>query len=225
MIGTALLLLQAVAVHAAPFPSAEVPNAVLATQRGGIRLPNGIDVTLSIDTITAVDGSIVLQTVTKIDEGSPATRVFAPTNGEAVALPGGAANVANAVAPVVTYDRQNGIRVISGGAIPVSLSNGGARQSEAAEGLTAIDASMPVATDNGTVQQDMAGVSLQGTDIRIVHLTGSAIGSAIANSGNDRAIDTLTTLSIDLSNAGPDVLGSAMLRVESVAVDAASMRF
>ena len=84
---------------------------------------------------------------------------------------------------------------------------------------------MPVATDNGTVQQDMAGVSLQGTDIRIVHLTGSAIGSAIANSGNDRAIDTLTTLSIDLSNAGPDVLGSAMLRVEGVAIDAASMRF
>ena len=121
MIGTALLLLQAVAVHAAPFPSAGVPNAVLATQRGGIRLPNGIDVTLSIDTITAVDGSIVLQTVTKIDEGSPATLVFAPTEGKPVALPGGEANVSNAVAPVVTYDRQNGIRVTSGAAIPVSL--------------------------------------------------------------------------------------------------------
>ncbi len=55
MIGTAILLLQAVAAQAAPFQAPEVPNAVLATQRGGIRLPNGIDVTLSIDTMAPTE--------------------------------------------------------------------------------------------------------------------------------------------------------------------------
>ena len=43
----------------------------LAQQRGGIRLPGGIDVSLSIDTVTALDGSVVLQTVTRIAEGAP----------------------------------------------------------------------------------------------------------------------------------------------------------
>ncbi len=167
----------------------------------------------------------MLQTVTKIDEGSPTTQVYVPADGEPVALPSGEAGVTSAVTPVITYDRQNGIRVTGGNAVPLSLTSGGEWQSKVAEGLKAVDASAPVVTDNGTVQQNMAGVALQADDLRIVHLTGSAIGSAIANSGNDRAIDTLTTLSIDLSNAGPDVLGSAMLRVESVAVDAASMRF
>ena len=62
-------------------------------------------------------------------------------------------------------------------------------------------------------------------DIRIVHLTGNAIGSAIANMGSDRAIDTQTTLSIDLRNAGPDVLGSTMLRVEDVGIGALTSRF
>jgi hypothetical protein len=62
-------------------------------------------------------------------------------------------------------------------------------------------------------------------DIRIFHLTRNAIGSAITNTGSDRAIDTHTSVSIDLRNAGPDVLGSAMLRVEDVALGALASRF
>jgi hypothetical protein len=229
MIGPALIFLHAAAIQispAAPFEAGKVPDAVLAEQRGGIRLPNGIDVALSIDTTTALDGQIVLQTVTKIDLGAPVTRVFAPADGQPVASAAESAAVLVG-APTVTYDRQNGIRISGGPAIPVSLSSGQAAgpQPQIAEGLQPIDPANPLTTDNGVVQRDVAGVSLQGTDIRIVHLTGEAFGSAIANSGNDRAIDTLTTLSVDLSNAGPDVLGSAMLRIESVGIDAMAMRY
>ena len=65
MIEEAAMMLQAVAVQGAaaetgagPFAAASaVPDDVLAQQRGGIRLPGGIDVSLSIDTVTALDGS------------------------------------------------------------------------------------------------------------------------------------------------------------------------
>ena len=240
MIGQALLVLQlataqlpAPGVADAPFAEEKVAEPVLADQRGGIRLPNGIDVTLSIDTVTALDGRVVLQTVTRIAEGAPVVTAFAPQEGSPVNLPQGAASGANTAAaqPRVSYDRQHGLTVTTGlPSVPlVVTSTGAAKEAKVAEGLAPIDLSRPATTPNGLVQSrgntGSGGVELQGMDISIVHLTGNALGSAIANSGSDRAIDTQTTLSIDLRNAGPDVLGSAMLRVENVAIGALSTRF
>src|SRR5690606_26638845 len=89
LIAAALIILQAavlplppVETQAPPFTRAPVADAVLAEQRGGIRLPNGIDVDLSIDTITAIDGRIVLQTVTRITEGSPVVTAYVPEGDE-----------------------------------------------------------------------------------------------------------------------------------------------
>ena len=212
----------------APF-SNRVPDEVLAVQRGGIRLPSGIDVALSIDTLTAVDGAIVLQTVTKIDEGGPLTRVFAPEEGQTVAAPHAAAMTS--AQPVVTYDRQNGLQITTGGTMPalsISSRNGQAGQ-EIAAGLQQVDLAAPVETASGTLLartgEGLQGVELRGVDINILHLTGGAYGSAIVNMGSDRAIDTFTELSVDLHNAGPDVLGSTMLRIESLAIEAMAARF
>ncbi len=243
MIGQALAIMQLAAAQLpttlpadqpavqAPFDGAHVPEPVLAEQRGGIRLPNGIDVTLSIDTVTALDGRIVLQTVTRIDEGAPVVTAYAPEDGTSVALPERAdVNTASAQ-PRITYNRQQGLTVSTGTAsVPITVSSRtGGSEPQVAQGLRALDLTQSATTDSGVVQargnNATQGVELQGMDIRVVHLTGNAIGSAIANMGSDRAIDTQTTLSIDLRNAGPDVLGSTMLRVEDVGIGALTSRF
>ena len=239
MIGSFLILFGAAAAPAAvadtiadpaPFASDQVPDPVLAELRGGIRLPNGIDVALSIDTLTAVNGAIVLQTVVKIDKGSPVITVYAPADGQSVAAPNGAANAASGLLPMVTYDRQHGIQIVAQVTGPaISFSHANSAGTPVSSGLNAIDPIVPVQTGNGVITAIEAGarrgVELSGPDIQITHLTGNAFGSVIANSGSDRAIDTRTTIDIDLRNAGPDILGSTAFRVENIAIEAMSTRF
>jgi hypothetical protein len=129
----------------------------------------------------------------------------------------------------VTYDRQHGLQVTSNrGAIPVQFGSGPNAPSVPARGLQAIDPTRPVTTDAGVVSQAggtaVRSVDLVAADLTISHLVGNAFGSATANARNDATIDTQTTLSIDLRNAGPDVLGSAMLRVEGVALEVLGSR-
>ena len=236
MIGEAALMLQAVAVQGAaaetaagPFAAASaVPDDVLAQQRGGIRLPGGIDVSLSIDTVTALDGRVVLQTVTRIAEGAPVVTAYAPAGGETVDLPAQGDTAAGPQAgsysgPSLSYDRQNGFSItVQRPAPQIEPAAANGQTPTAIAGLHPVDLTEAVATPNGVIHsivgERVSGVELQGADIRIMHLTGSALGSAILNTGSERAIDTRTTLSIELGNVGPNVLGSAMLRVEDVSL-------
>ena len=107
--------------------------------------------------------------------------------------------------------------------LPVVVGRGSPVAAAASIGLEQVTASH-VATDAGTVDRTRNGVSLTGADFSVTHFIGGAFGSAIANAGNDRTITTATTVSIDLRNAGPEVLGSALLRVEDVALGATAWR-
>lgn len=216
-----------VPVYTAP----TLPDQVLAEQRGGIRLPSGIDATWSIDTRTAVNGSVVLQTVVRVDQGSPQVAAYAPNQGENVPLSRQALATTSGGETTVSYDPRSGLTVTTTGRAgsPVIINGSAASSGKPIEGLQQIDPRMAHATDNGIIRAVGAngdrGVELVGGDISITHLTGTALGSVIANTGSDRAIDTQTTLTIDLRNAGPDVLGSSMFRVENVAIDALATRF
>lgn len=169
----------------------------LAAQRGGFSLPNGIDVALSIDTQTAVDGAVVLRSVFRVDTGKPETAVYVPRAGQVVPEGRGGTSV-----------QVNGGTV----AIPAGLVR--------AEAGTVTDNGVVTIGERGGVRT--AGLSGAGLDI--THLAGTAIGSAIANSANGRTIDTQTNVSIDLRGAGPDVLGSAMLQAQALASDAVAGR-
>ncbi|KQU53146.1 hypothetical protein ASG67_09990 [Sphingomonas sp. Leaf339] len=224
-----LLSMQAApdAAPLAPLPD-PLPNEVLAAQRGGFRLPSGIDVALTVQTQTAINGAVVLRSVFQADHGTPTLTVYAPRSGETVAAGGGNAGASGDPAmPVVTYDSRNGIQISASGGTPaVSLTlSGGA--APVAAGLVPVTGE-GVVTDNGTVSQSTRGAlqvaELRAADLTITHLAGSAFGTAIANAGNDRAIDTSTAIGIDLHNAGPDVLGSSMLRVQDVAINAMQFR-
>ena len=233
-IAALLLAAQAVALAAAPAPDfsgSRLSDAELASLRGGIRLPNGIDLALTVQTQTAINGAVVLQTVYAIDKGPAQLTVYAAPQGNAAAPAAGQARTApTAMTPVVSYDARTGLTVTQGfGGFPVTVGTGGSAGSlKVAEGLEMVDPSAKPQTASGVVSADSAGllqtVTLTGQDFSIAHLAGAAFGSAVANSGSDRTIDTITSISLDLGGAGPDVLGSAMLRVEDVALGALGSR-
>ncbi|ARU17906.1 hypothetical protein [Croceicoccus marinus] len=238
MIGEALLVLQAAAVQPSapeaspgPFGVAALSEEVLARQRGGIRLPGGIDVSLSVDTVTAIDGRVVLQTITRIAETAPTVTAYAPVGGGGIASPA-MAQTTQGTAPGVSYDPRNGMTVTATiPAVSLIMSKDSRNGAPAAiPGLQAVDLANSAATPNGVVRQvgeggGSGGVELQGLDFSVMHLTGSAMGATILNSGSDRAIETSTTLYMDLSNAGPDLIGSSMLRVEDIGLLAVGSRF
>lgn len=219
---TPLLLLLPLA--AGPFAVVPLADDELAGHRGGFRLPGGIDVAMTIDTQTAVDGAVVLRTVFRADQGTPTLTTYVPRAGETVAgTPAAVARPAGAM-PVISYDRQHGIQVTGGIPAPgVSLS---ARPGAIPAGLETVTGD--ATTAGGTVSERAQGalrlVELTGADLSVTHIAGGAFGAAIANMGNDRTIDTQTSVAIDLSGAGPDVLGSAMLRVQDVATQALTGR-
>lgn len=229
MIAALLLMLLG---QGAPIAATALPDHELAVQRGGFRLPNGVDVALTVQTQTAIDGAVVLRTVFRADQGAPTLTVSTPRAGETVVAQGhGAGATAGGAAPMVSYDPRSGIQITPGwGAPAVSVSSGTVRAAAAAaEGLQPVDAGgAGVVTDAGQVTASRVGgldsVQLKAADLTVTHFAGNAFGSAIANSGNDRAIDTQTTVSIDLSNAGPDVIGSAMLRVQDLGSAVSVMR-
>lgn len=224
-----LFLVQA----SAPTPVFEAPalsDAVLAEHRGGIRLPNGIDLALTVQTQTVVDGAIVLRTEFKVDQGAPRIAIYTPRDGSPVPAPAAAPNGSSAMgtAPALVFDGRGGLTVVRGASVPMGTVTTGSGTQTAPAGLQLSDGSGPVATDNGLVAAMLEGssksVSLQGSDYNVTHLVGGAFGSAILNSGNDRVIGTETTISIDLRNAGPDVLGSTMFRVDNLVTGALGSR-
>ena len=224
----------AVAGQGAPVEGRVLPDHELAAQRGGFRLPSGIDVALTVQTQTAIDGAVVLRTVFRADQGAPTLTVSTPRAGEVVvAQPSAAPTSTGATAMVISYDPRSGIQATPGASVPaVSVTSGAVRTAAAAEGLQAVDASgAGVTTDAGVVTAARTGgidtVQLKAADLTVIHLAGSAFGSAIANSGNDRTIDTQTTISIDLSNVGADVTGAidaAMVRVQDLGSAVSAMR-
>jgi hypothetical protein len=207
-----------------------LPDPVLAQERGGFSLPGGLDIALTVQTQTAIDGKVVLTTVFRAVEGPAAFTAYVPRPGETVvshnnAASGGAAGTQTL--PTVVIDGRNGVRVTPGVTPPtVSVTGGAGGNGGVPDGL--VEAGAGAVTDAGTVGGSASGsvrtIELRGSDISVTHLAGGAFGSAIANSGSDRAIDTTTSVGIDLSNAGPDNLGSTMFRVENVAIDALRSR-
>ena len=207
-----------------PLASIPVPDTELATQRGGFMLPNGIDVALTVQTQTSINGVIVLRSVFRADQGPATLTVFAPKQGETVAS-GGNPNGGSATnVPTVTYDSRSGLTVTpaQGGPSVVITTRNAA--DAVPTGLTQIANGTQATTDSGVVSQMIKGglqsAELRAADLSITHLAGTVFGSAIINSGSDRAIDTTTTVGLDLRNAGATILASAALRVEDLAISA-----
>lgn len=229
-----VLLLAAVAVPASATglfdPATAVDDAELARHRGGFALPNGVDVALTVQTDTAVDGALVLRSVYRLETGAPTLAVFAPapgTTGPRVTLSSATPAPGTTISPTVTIDRAGGISTVAWSQpLPVAQINV-TRASEpigmAPEGLAPLPvvAGGPgIATAGGVVSVTELSrgtrVDLAGPMLDVTHLVGQAFGTIIANTADNRAIDTATTLDFDLRNASTLSTASATLRAQDI---------
>jgi hypothetical protein len=212
-----------------PQPFADrISDDALQTMRGGFTLPNGLDVNLSVITTTMVDGGTVLRSVFRLDS-TASLDVFVAEPGAPVHAPStsGSGSVEKGAPPLsFSYDPQNGLS-IAPTAPRVNISVGAARPEHAdpGAGLNRVDVApgQSVATPDGTVSLSYGQVRFDGDRLSTVHLFGDAIGSLTVNTGNDRTIDTSTTISLELAKLSPDVIGSVLLRAEGLALDATGM--
>lgn len=212
------------------FSSAPVSDAELAEHRGGFILPNGIDVSIAVQSDTRVNGVLLLRTVLTIDKGAPALGVFGRTTAaanEALAAANAAAGAATEKADAAAQKAStssvnilNGISIAGSNAAAIGEGQEDLVKLDVAANGTAVDAA------GGTVRlqtgsgPDRVTLSLPTLDVQ--HLVGQAYGTIAANRGNDVAIDTSTVINLDLRNVSPLNVGSSMFRAEALGMNAAA---
>ena len=222
---------------------APISDGALAQTYGRLLLPNGVDLAMTVQSDTAVDGHLLLRSVFAIDQGTPTLTVFAPaagTAGPSVTTQVAASDSGDGGAqPGVTVmiDRASGINTIrptyAGTAPNLNVSVGGSptvasRPADNADlvQVPTVLGGAPVETGGGAVSTlattNGYRVSLDGAGLSVNHLAGQAFGTAVANTVSDRTIDSVTTVQLDLRNYESVALGSAAMRVDDLATGAAS---
>jgi len=92
--------------------------------------------------------------------------------------------------------------------------------------LQRIDPVSGANTPAGTIRLSSGGgiqrLTLSGGDYDVTHLLGNALGSTVANRGDNRSFDVSTTVDLSLANASPALLGSALPQVNNLASDVAA---
>ena len=214
-----------------PWQAPPVADPVLDAARGGIALPNGVAVSIGIDIQTRVNGVLVLHSIYASDGPSTGVRVF--TDGTApvrlapdtqtVRTPG-----VSGATTVQMGDTPTGVVITPGTAVApatVNLVSGPSSIWVGAEGQMEI----PV-TPNGpavtsppgavTLRSDELGsvVTLDASTLQVRHLIGQATGVIVGNTANDRVIDTVSSVNVDLQGANLPLLGS-LLTADSLAAN------
>jgi hypothetical protein len=227
MIAAATAALLAAGAAASPFrDAAVVGDDELGTMRGGVLLPNGLDVSVGIAIETRVDGMLALRTLFTTEGG---VQVF--SGGEAMMRPQAVPTAAQASsgAPMLRIDRNGvGTTVVPAMTLPnvqVGVSRGAAAMPGGGAPLAVTPNGDAVGTPLGAVrlEQGDRGVSvvLSSPTLELRHLLGDATGVVVANTANNRAIDTVANVNIDLRNAS-ELVGSNVLQIDAIATAASS---
>lgn len=224
------------------FASAPISDDELAGTYGKFMAPGGIDLAMSVQSDTSVDGQLVLRSILTIDQGPASVQVFAPAPGTTgpIAPPATDADTrgggATPGALSVMFDRRGAtltiqpVSVTTPSSPNVAVSTGGQTGSSAStanDGLMSIPVvpGSSVDTAGGTVtvapSSGGARVDLAGLGLNVTHLMGGTNGTIVTNTIDNRTIDTVTTVSIDLRNADALALGTSLMRVDGVATAAA----
>ena len=219
-----------------PVAGAIVPDAELDHLRGGLRLPNGLDVSIGIDIQTRLNGMLVLHTVYASEGVATGIRVF--RDGEKPVSTAPATKTIETGAtmgiPLLVVDRSpTGTTIIPSAATApttVNLVQGDQSTWLSGEGQTQI----PVATngaaaatpdgevrltqgDNGTV------VSLQSPTLLVQQLLGRATGVVVTNTANNQVIDTISAVNVDVRGLTPELL-SGLFTAQRAVLDAVTNR-
>ncbi len=211
---SAILLVVLAALAASPVDAgpmfggaAKVSDAALQTMRGGVELPGGLNVAIGIAIETRVDGMLALRT--QFSTETPGIQVYAGGPATGATTAGGVA--ASGTTPTIQYDRNAiGTTVVlmpaaTFNAINVGNGSGGSLPAATGSPLPVSVGGPGVATALGTVR--LLGTAtgniaeLAGPNLVIQQAIGQATGAIVANSGNNRAIDTATFVGIDVRGA------------------------
>ena len=231
MIGILLSLLvpsSAIVVNAqasAPLAMQPVSNVELAMMRGGLRLPNGLDLSLGFDIQTRIDGQLALHTVYASDGANPGIRVYTDGEKPVPLAPTTATIVAGTVQgiPTLIVDRSpSGTTILPAravGATTVNLVNGD--PSTWLSGVGQVE--IPVAPNGPAVAAapgdvrlttGSAGaiVTLSTPTLELQQLVGQATGVVVANTADNRVINTVSSVNVDLRGLSSSLIASTSPR-------------
>lgn len=228
----ALALAGGTHAQAAPFAAAaRVDDAGLAALRGGFTVAGGVEVSLAVQMDAAVNGALVLRSVFRVTGDTPTLTVFAPPPGATgpswSAPPRSGTTAGDGQAPLLVLTGQNGIsRVQPAVAVPTSVavsSTGNPAIGAAPAGLAPLAVTVggpAVATADGQLRlvavPQGTSIQLEGVQLAVNQIVGAAFQNLVANSGNNRTIDTATTLNIDLRNTQATAAAVGAARVADV---------
>ncbi|TRW17233.1 hypothetical protein [Glacieibacterium frigidum] len=215
-------MIAAALVAATLFSAVPLPDPVLAAQRGGILLPDGSSVAIGIALETRIDGVLALRTMFSTETSG--VQVFAG-NGQAASDDGTTPATTGWMMPEVRITRTGvGTTIAAAPAAGVSQIRFGTVTAAPSGPALDLDGGRSVATQFGTVQalQTANGtiVQLTGPDLTVQQSIGQAIGTVVANTADNRIIDTVTSVNIDLRGM---VIPSGMTSaLEAVAISVAT---
>jgi hypothetical protein len=210
-----------------------VPDRELATMRGGLMLPNGLNVAIGIDIQTRIDGALALHTI--FSSEAAGLRVFTDGTTSPSEAPG-TITVATGDPdwPTVSVSRTpTGTTVTApaaGAPAAVNIVSGPTTGWLDAAGQTPV----PVTANGPAVEASSGSIRLtsddRGSQVQLVtptteirHLVGQATGAVISNTANDRVIDTVSTVNVNLVGL-PAGLMNGVLMVNRIATEAAGPR-
>lgn len=197
---SSLLWGEPLAADQSPFAGARrLGDAELDRMRGGFVLPNGMDIAIGIQVDTLVNGVLALRTTLTANDVAQ-IKVF--SGGDAAAPESATAGI-----PVVRLGE-------------VAMDGDGAPGEQQ---ITLVPNGPAAITQWGEVrlQQDERGavVVLSGNTLELRHMIGTITGSTVANMANDRSIDTMVTVNLDLRDSAIPT-GNALVQLESVILSA-----
>ncbi|GGE07505.1 hypothetical protein GCM10011529_12370 [Polymorphobacter glacialis] len=194
----------------------------LASMRGGILLPNGLSVAIGITIETRIDGVLALRTSVSTERPG----VMVATGGTGAVGDGRRVSITTWQPPVVITERaRTGTTVTSapGAPVVVTLNGSGAPASDGTPlPLVPGGPSAPTRFGDARVTTNAGGfvTTLVGPTIEIRQLVGQATGVVIGNTADNRVIDTVAHVNVDLSNAGT-IINNLGSQIESAMLAAA----
>ena len=224
------------AAHVSPWEDAmPVPDRDLAIMRGGILLPNGLTIAIGIDIQTRIDGVLALHTVYSSETPTNGIRVYTDGTNSPSTAPGSTSVTTDGgvITTIETSRSPTGttivagtnrqpttINVVSG---PTSTWLDGAGQTS----VPVVANGPAVAASSGAISlnEDARGarVTLSTPMIEIQHLVGQATGAVVSNTADNRTIDTVSSINVNLVGVPAALLGNALM-INRIAVEAAGRR-
>ncbi len=212
-----------------------VPDRELAVMRGGVLLPDGLNIDVGIDIQTRLNGALILHTVYSTDGPAAGIKVYTDGTTAPSTTPATVSlnTAAAASTPTIIVDRATTGTIVAAPSptqpITVNLLQGAPSTWLDGQGQNVVPviANGPAVSSDGNEIQLATGaqgaiVTLNGPGLEVQQLVGQATGVVVANTGNDRVITTVSSINVDVQGISPALMAGifAADRLATAAIQA-----